>query len=369
MTDRSSAIPRRLLEYAKFEAGNVNLLNERAKALDTAISNFKARCTEIPTAVSPACAEDLHIHATNVGALGIFTAEVGFEFLQADSGGPTQPGDPYSESDFLKAQALKTAWQLYQDRLAWRGFFGGVRFQAVRNPGTGVTMFGRQLGGTVKEWRIFGPRAALQSMGLPGSLRRIGGMTVNARVDALSKLKLAGELFRNGPSANLAGRLTTAAPLMPAASFKTRIKGPAGIATAVTLGLDIYEYGWGENSDKGLTSREFVTSTTADVTAGLGIVAVSTAIGTCIPIPGVGTAVGFVVGVGLQYVYDRWLKDKWRDAVDAAGQAIQEGWNKASEQVGNALEDAGKKLGEAGDTVKDALSSAGDGLKSVFGFG
>jgi hypothetical protein len=156
---------------------------------------------------------------------------------------------------------------------------------------------------------------------------------------------------------------------MPGADFKTRIKGPAGISTAVTLGVDIYEYGWGENSDKGLGSREFVTSATADVTAGLGIVAVSTAIGTLIPIPGVGTAVGFVVGVGLQYVYDRWLKDKWRDAVDAAGEAIQDGWNAASEQVGNFMDDAGQKLGEAADSVKDTLSSAGEGLKSVFGFG
>ncbi|HYF63727.1 MAG TPA: hypothetical protein VD886_12985, partial [Herpetosiphonaceae bacterium] len=294
MTDSSSAIPSRLLKYAEFESGSMNLLNERAKALDTAISNFKARCTEFPTAASPALAEDLHVYATNVGALGIFAAEVGYEFLQADSGGGAPAGTDYSETDFLKAQLLKATWQLYQDRTAWRGYFGGVRFQAVRQPGTGVTVFGKQMGGTIKEWRIFGPRAALQSMGLPGSLRRIGDMTVNARVDALSKLKLAGELFRTGPTADLLRRMTTAPPLMPAASFKTRIKGPAGIATAVTLGVDIYEYGWGENSDKGLASREFVTSATADVTAGLGIVAVSTAIGTCIPIPGVGTAVGFL---------------------------------------------------------------------------
>jgi hypothetical protein len=140
-----------------------------------------------------------------------------------------------------------------------------------------------------------------------------------------------------------------------------RIKGPAAISALTDIGLNIYDYGWGAHRQDGLTSRKFVVSTTADATAGLGIVAVSTAIGTAIPIPGVGTAVGFAVGVGLQYVYSRWGREAWHNAVDWAGRRLQDGYDLAKRAVGAAAD----KLGDAADAVKDTVGDAVEGGKKV----
>ena len=84
-----------------------------------------------------------------------------------------------------------------------------------------------------------------------------------------------------------------------------------------------------------------------------------------IPIPGVGTAAGFVVGLGLQYAYDRWGKDAWRGVVDSAAQRIgnsmSDAWDSAQpvvEQIGRAASDAWDHVGAAGrDVGRDVVET------------
>ena len=86
MTDRSSAIPRRLLTYANTEAATMAALQERATMLNQAIADFKARCTEFPTHADTPLAGRLNTHAEQVGGLGLFAGRVALGFARADKG-------------------------------------------------------------------------------------------------------------------------------------------------------------------------------------------------------------------------------------------------------------------------------------------
>ncbi len=244
-------------------------------------------------------------------------------------------------------------------------------------------------------WRAFGSHAAKEALGLPANFTRFGSAAIERSMRSHSLFEMIKTAARSdGPFSARAAQLLDdikgiggikTAPLWSANGFLKNVKGPAIISTLVTTGLNIYEFGFGANQDKGLLSREFLTSTGADVTAGLGIVGVSTAIGTLIPIPGVGTAAGFVVGLGLQYAYDRWGKDAWRSVVDGAAQRVGDGlsaaWNAAkpvADQIGRAASDAWNHVAQAGsdagrrvvDTF-NSITSAGAQLLSpaawVFG--
>jgi WXG100 family type VII secretion target len=230
--------------------------------------------------------------------------------------------EAFSLSKFLAGSAVGLAWQIFKDRNAWRALLNGVRFVKDAN---GM-------------WRLYGSQAAKIALGLPKNLTRFGQAAIKKNLDLFSSLKNFGKLFvGDGPfkerAAKLIKGLTTSAPLQTAAGFLDRFKGAAGIDAIITIGKNVYEFGFGDSKEKGLGSREFVTATTADVSAGTAIVAASTFVGTLIPIPGVGTAIGFAAGVGLSYFYERYGKEAWRGVVDKAGQAVQEQASKAYDQA------------------------------------
>lgn len=225
-------------------------------------------------------------------------------------------------------------------------------------------------------WRAFGSRAAKEALGLPGNLTRFGRPAIERSMRAHSLFEMFKTAVRSdGPWTARASQLLDdikgiggikQAPLWSANGFLKNVKGPAIISTLITTGVNIYEFGFGANKDKGLLSREFLTSTGADVTAGLGIVGVSTAIGTMIPVPGVGTAVGFVVGLGLQYAYDRWGKEAWRGVVDGAAQRIGSGMNAAWDAARPVMEQIGRAASDAWDHVGAVGRDVGRGVVDTF---
>ena len=261
----------------------------------------------------------------------------------------------WTTQDTLKTLAKTLMWA-YRDRGALASILaaGGQWSKMVR--------FVQDSDGM---WRAFGSHAAKEALGLPANFTRFGANAIEKSVKSHSLFEMVKTAVKGeGPFSARAAQLLDdikgigglkTAPLWSANGFLKNVKGPAIISSLVTLGSNIYEFGFGENKDKGLLSREFLTSTGADVTAGLGIVGVSTAIGTMIPVPGVGTAVGFVVGLGLQYAYDRWGKDAWRGVVDSAakriGPALSSAWNgvqQTASQVSRAASDAWNQVTQTG---------------------
>jgi WXG100 family type VII secretion target len=268
-------------------------------------------------------------------------------------------GQVHWPSAAFSGMAAKLGWQLFKDRNAWRALFQGVRF--------------------VKDekgmWRLVGSAAAKRALGVSPNLTRFGQAAIAKNLKHFSVIEnLKHVKIGKGPFAPQAAKLwqsiSTTAPLTPAAGFLKQFKGAAGLGSALTLASNIYEFGWGESKDTGLLSRQFLTATTADVSAGIGIVAASTAIGTLIPVPGLGTAAGLVVGLGLQYAYDTWGKEAWRGMVDQAGQYIQENAGQWVENIGdmgrsisNAAHDTfdaiGQQVSEVGNQFQEAANATG----------
>ena len=154
--------------------------------------------------------------------------------------------------------------------------------------------------GYTGKWTITGSRSALPR-------RRY------CQKRALVRLQVSQQatVIKPGPLAteakSILRRLPRNSPYLPVATFKQRIadvfgigkgiggklKSVAGIAIFLTVATNIYEFHWGTNRHLGLRSRQFVTSTVADTSATLGIIAVSTAVGSLIPVPILGTVAGF----------------------------------------------------------------------------
>jgi len=272
----------------------------------------------------------------------------------------------WTTQDTLKTLAKTLLWA-YRDRSALASILaaGGQWSKMVRF-----------VQGSDGMWRAFGSHAAKEALGLPANFTRFGANAIEKSIKSHSlfdmiKTALKGE----GPFAARAAQLLDdikgigglkTAPLWSANGFLKNVKGPAIISSLVTLGTNIYEFGFGENKDKGLLSREFLTSTGADVTAGLGIVGVSTAIGTMIPVPGVGTAVGFVVGLGLQYAYDRWGKDAWRGVVDSAAQRIGPALSSAWDGVQQTAGQISRAAGDVWNQVTQTGADVGRGVINTF---
>ncbi|HRI56040.1 MAG TPA: WXG100 family type VII secretion target [Anaerolineae bacterium] len=272
--------------------------------------------------------------------------------------GASANGRPWTLKDTALLFGKTLLWS-YRDRSALASII------AARGQWGKMVRFAQDADGM---WRAFGSRAAKEALGLPGHMTRFGAPAIERSIRSHSFFEMIKTAARSdGPWSTRAAQLLDdikgiggikTPPLWSANGFLKNVKGPAIISTLITTGLNVYEFGFGANKDKGLLSREFLTSTGADVTAGLGIVGVSTAIGTMIPIPGVGTAAGFVVGLGLQYAYDRWGKDTWRGVVDSAAQRVGSGldaaWNTArplAERIERAASDAWEHVGQAGKDI------------------
>jgi hypothetical protein len=250
-----------------------------------------------------------HLAASLDEAARTFGDETMLPSFESGTKPPSELFDPSWDDLVLPS---KIAWHLFSNSRQWTQFFGGVRFS-------------QDIDGM---YRVTGPQAVKKASGLPPYLTRFGSKYIADNLDEYSTFGAAKNLvLGTGPlNAKAAQVLKTlrGAPLGAVANFAQRAKGPAIVGTLMTTGSNIYEYQWGEKKDVGLDSREFVTSTTADVSMGLGIVAASAAIGTLIPIPGVGTAVGFGVGLGLNWAYESFAKQAWHNAVDDAAQRIQQ---------------------------------------------
>ena len=217
-------------------------------------------------------------------------------------------------------------------------------------------------------FRAFGSQTAKEALGLPGHFTRFGQAAIDRSIKSHSLWQIVKTAAKSdGPFSARAAQLLDdikgigglkTPPLWSVNGFLKNVKGPAIISSLITVGSNVYEFGWSGSSDKGLLSREFMTGTGADLTAGLGIVGVSTAIGTMIPVPGVGTAAGFAVGLGLQYAYDRWGKEAWRGVVDSAAQSV----GGAMSDAWNAAKPAAQQIGRAANDVWNVVSNAGSDL-------
>jgi WXG100 family type VII secretion target len=234
----------------------------------------------------------------------------------------------------------KAAWKLFTNRKRIRGYIEGVRFVSDKN---GI-------------WRITGSQAAKMRMGLAPNLTRIGPAAIKAGLAQYSVWEnmknVGGAILGKGSFTESATKLlkgiTEKPPLTAAMSFKDRLKGSAIVSAFAATASNIYEFGWGEQKDVGLFSRQFASATAADVSAGVGIgvgiVATSTLIGSAIPIPGVGTAAGFLVGMGLQYAYDTYAKDAWRNTVDQAAERVQSQFASAANSVSQISRDVSRAV-------------------------
>lgn len=137
---------------------------------------------------------------------------------------------------------------------------------------------------------------------------------------------LAGGVYRAIPN-GLANQYTSMSNTLSTAS-KT-LKGVGVGLLVADCGLSVYNNFTNDN----LTTSRQISDSVVDVGIAVGTFwgagAAGAAIGTAIPIPGVGTAAGFVVGIGSYVICEYtpvvgWVKDGVGAAVDGVGKGI--GW-------------------------------------------
>ena len=144
-------------------------------------------------------------------------------------------------------------------------------------------------------------------------------------------------------------------------SYKTL--GNVGKALGyLSIGIETVE-GIDENIESGESSSKIIGDVIADTSAGIGSMVVGTgcakvgaALGTLIPIPGVGTAVGAVAGFAAGYVGAN-LFDKVID--DDIKEAVGNGISTIIDRVGEKLEDAKKAVGNFVDVMSNSLEFSG----------
>lgn len=309
-------------------------------------------CTRLITALETAREVTLQIRGLLAGA----EEEAAGVFQGGDSGSAAQNGVSLS----VIGKVGQTIWQVFTDRKAWRAFFNGVRF--VKDP-NGM-------------WRLFGTRAAKEALGVSPYLTRFGQRAIKKNLELFDVYgNLKNVAIGQGPFAERAAKLlksiSTNPPLETAAGFIDRFKGniknPLNVLDGViTVASNIYEFGYGAQKDVGIFSRQFATATTADLSASVGIVAASTAIGSMIPVPGLGTAAGFAVGMGLQYVYDTYGKEAWRGAVDHAAQAVQKQAGDAINTISRVGRDVSRAAYDTVGAIGAGATEYGKQLKSIF---
>jgi gas vesicle protein len=160
---------------------------------------------------------------------------------------------------------------------------------------------------------------------------------------------------------------------------KDLIKGGGILGLGMDTLANVAEYGWGAKKDKGIASTDFAASLTVDVATGVAVTAISSgaswlaAAGTAAAVgsvvPGVGTAVGFVVGAGSALFL---MSDTGKALTDGTKAFVKNGMDYAGEkleQAGKAIKDVGKQAGEAikdaGNAIKDAGKEIGNTIKDV----
>lgn len=135
---------------------------------------------------------------------------------------------------------------------------------------------------------------------------------------------------------------------------KKQLKGGGILGSLISTGVNIYEYGWGEKSNEGLSSSEFLSSLTIDIGKGAIQGVIATAAGILATagagaafgsvVPGLGTAVGFAVGIGLAVLDNTAWGQKATNWTEVKV-------NKAFEWTGDQINKIGEGIGKVGDTV------------------
>ncbi|RDU22020.1 hypothetical protein [Anaerosacchariphilus polymeriproducens] len=131
-----------------------------------------------------------------------------------------------------------------------------------------------------------------------------------------------------------------------------------------SIGIDVGK-GIYDNYKEGASASKIVADASVDVAKGLGKMAVATgcaqvgaAIGTAIPIPGVGTIVGYAAGFAIGYGAGK-LYDYLTDGVEIGGKSVAE-W--ASTAVEKGIDGAVSGVKKAGEAVSSALNDAKDAI-------
>ncbi|RLQ91160.1 hypothetical protein [Falsibacillus albus] len=141
-------------------------------------------------------------------------------------------------------------------------------------------------------------------------------------------------------------------------SVAKKFNGPVNLA--LTAFNSVYDYGFGAKKDKGLASTDFAADLTTDVAIGAGTTAVSTMlssaasgamVGSFIPIPGVGTAVGAVVGLGVGALstYLIYGTPTGRRIKNAARNIVKKGYDgvvSGAKKVGSTISKGAKKFAD-----------------------
>ncbi len=149
-----------------------------------------------------------------------------------------------------------------------------------------------------------------------------------------------------------------------------KVLGYASIALDTGAGLK-------EDIDNKATASHTIGDATANVAKGLGAMAVATgcaqvgaAIGTAIPIPGVGTAVGALVGFGLGWLGSQ-VYDYAIDGAKIGGKTVKQwaacGVENACNVVGNAATSAAKGIQNVGKAAEKKLDAAANAVGNFFG--
>jgi hypothetical protein len=129
--------------------------------------------------------------------------------------------------------------------------------------------------------------------------------------------------------------------------------------------------------ESGATVSHTIGDATATAVKGLGSMAIATgcaevgaAIGTAIPIPGVGTvvgaAVGFGIGLAASKLYD-WAVDDAKINGKTVKEWVSTGVEKACDAVGDAAKGAAKAVQDAGNAIKKKLDSSVNLFNGFFG--
>lgn len=270
--------------------------------------------------------------------------------------------DAFSPLTWALGKSAGLAFKAFQESGALKSAFTAVK------AGGGYVRFAKDAYGNI---RVLGSAQAKNALGVTKSVLKPGMAKEIGKGFGWSGIKLAvkgegafGDKARAVLAALKKSPVEAALPKMD--RFKAGMKVGGGIATAVAVGQNLYKYWDGGNFYK---NPQFYKSTAIDVGAGVGIVAVSTAIGSFIPIPGVGTAVGFVVGTGLSYVYEKWGREAITSAVDATGKFFAD----AAPKVGKAFVSVGTDIArgaavaanQVGKATMAAVNTVGSAAKSV----
>jgi hypothetical protein len=394
----SSAQPDKLLRYADV-GGRINreLIAESLR-LARALQQFEATCREFPVRVS-FLADTARSQSAQADAVDGWVRHVAQGFQNADRWGAlvalsavrvqgiTVPLSAYTD---LK-QRLVRALPIWRDVAAGyvHTFMKMVQDPAIApilklvvksirpfvkltkeiplllqgfgyRPVDGWLSYYKSLwGGFRGRWAIEGPKSVLKQIGIKPSARLFGDKWIERMLTPRAPngyVELFGRYFRKKiiftdlsfkiSPAKLWKKMRTRPPIVPISNMRqlftsvgNQFKGDFALAVIFRVAENYLEF---KAPDKWLDLdvlkvRRFWTATGADVLALVPIVIVVAAVGSLAPALVVGVVAKFATGLLLNWVYDKFLKDKWRNFVDDPGSALRKAYDFGARSSGCGL--------------------------------